>query len=471
MSSFPLLRSASRLLLLGLALTRSVTLPVTLPADDGGGAEKTVEAQRLETIRYGTESEIAALIQTIKTEKALYLDDELITLVQNTRNRNILTGVFSFFADRERGGLEERALRAIEERDDETNETVLAAIDYLGKVRSEKVTRDSIGQVLHQLEDILDSEEQRFMNTAFRALGRVGGAAGGAVADEVTDYVIDYYTNRMPGSETQREMIVALGETGSKQGVSFLGELVDNNDERATLRMAAIESLAKIGDSDGLDPILRAVSSQDPNIRSTAVGALGPFSGPQVDDAILEAFRDSYYRTRISAATAARERKLESAVPYLVYRAERDDTPAVKDEAIRALGAIGNGEATATLESLLLNRKNADRVRILAAETLIQNNADVYTPKLIIELDEANSKKLTALYNGFLRVLGSAKTGELEPLISRFYASGGVIEKSYALDMTANNNFRNFREQVEILTDEKNGSLSRKALAIIANWE
>jgi hypothetical protein len=37
--------------------------------------------------------------------------------------------------------------------------------------------------------------------------------------------------------------------------------------------------------------------------------------------------------------------------------------------------------------------------------------------------------------------------------------------------MTANNNFRNFREQVELLTDEKNGSLSRKALAIIATWE
>jgi HEAT repeat protein len=204
----------------------------------------------------------------------------------------------------------------------------------------------------------------------------------------------------------------------------------------------------------------------DPNVRSAAVAALGPFSGPDVDNAILEAFRDSYYRTRMAAAQAARDRRLEEAVPYLCYRAERDDVPAVKDEAIKALGAIGNGKSLEFLATLFGERKNADRARILAAEMLLQNNADQYASGVIAELDDAKQRNQTALYNGFLRVLGAAKSPALEELCRRFFASGGVVEKSYALDMTANNGFRSLADQVKALHDEKNGSLSRKSRSV-----
>jgi hypothetical protein len=290
---------------------------------------------------------------------------------------------------------------------------------------------------------------------------------GGSRAAEVSEYLVDYYTNRDPGDENRREIVVALGAVGSAAGTPFLREIAGNNDERGTLRMAALEALAKIGDPAGLDTVLDAISSADPNVRSSAVAALGPFSGDAVDKAIMEAFRDSYYRTRIAAAQAAKERKLESAIPYLQYRAERDDVPAVKDEAIRALGAIGDDKALDILGNLFGERKNADRVRLLAAEMLIQNRPDAYAEKVIIELDEAKKKNLTPLYNGFLRVLGAAKTKNIEDLARRFFFSGGVVEKSYALDMTVNNEFRNLADQVRELTDEKNGSLARKARTVL----
>jgi hypothetical protein len=154
------------------------------------------------------------------------------------------------------------------------------------------------------------------------------------------------------------------------------------------------------------------------------------------------------------------------AVPYLRYRAERDDVPAVKDEAIKALGAIGTDESLEFLSALFTERKNSDRSRILAAEMLLQNDADRYAAKVIGELDEAKAKNQTALYNGFLRVLGAAKSPVLEDLCKRFFASGGVVEKSYALDMTLNNGFRSLSDQVKELQDEKNGSLSRKSRSV-----
>ncbi|MDR3145570.1 MAG: HEAT repeat domain-containing protein, partial [Treponema sp.] len=419
------------------------------------GAEKSAEEQRRDTIRYGTDNEIASLIRTLKTEEAYYLDDELIRLAGTSSNRGILSALFSFFGERGREGLEERALRAVSLQYDDANETILAAADYLGNVKA--------GEAVEALERLIDGEERRFLNTAFRSLGKIGGGNPDK-AEGIAEYLIGFYTNRDVDDENRREIIVALGETGSRAGTSFLTEIAaGNNEEGAGIRMAALNALSKIGDPEGLKVIVDSVSSQDPNIRSTAVSALGPFNSPETDQAILDAFRDTYYRTRLAAAQAAGKRKMEAAVPYLSYRAERDDVPQVKDEAIRALGAIGNAGAMRVLDTLFSERKNADRVRILSAEMLIRENPDRYAVKVITELDEAKKRNQTTLYNGLLRVISTAKTRAVEDLVGRFFAAGGVVEKSYAMDMAANNGFKNFTAQIEALTDEKNGSLSRKA--------
>jgi HEAT repeat protein len=433
--------------------------PASLLPEETGLSPKTIEEQRFDTIRYGTEAEIIVLIRALKEEKAYYLNDELARLLETTRNRNILSGIFSFFGEQNREGLEGRAIRAIREWSDEANETVLAAVNYLGVVKAP--------DAVLSLETLINAGEPRFMGAALRALGQIGGAlskAGGEEGNEVAKYLIDYYINRSPSDENRREIVGALGETGSSKGVSFLADIAGNNEERMVLRMTALEALAKIGDVRGLDAILEAASSEDPNIRSSAVNALGPFSGKQADDTILEGFRDTYYRTRIGAAQAAGKRKLTEAIPYLRYRAERDEVPAVKDEAIRALGAIANPEAVAVLEALFGEKKNADRVRILAAEMLMQNNSDTYAPRLIAALDDAKKSNQTPLYNGLLRIVGGAKAAALEDLARRFFASGDVIEKSYALDITANNQFLGLAGEVRLLTDSKAGNLSQKAL-------
>ncbi|MDR2619072.1 MAG: hypothetical protein LBC62_09400, partial [Treponema sp.] len=129
-------------------------------------AVKAPDEKQLSVLRYGTETEIAALVQTLKTGKDSSLDAELIQLVQVSKNKTILSGIFSFFGETEKPGLEERAMRVIRERDDEANETVLAAVDYLGKVKS--------AEAVPVLEELINSGESRFLNAAIRALGRAG---------------------------------------------------------------------------------------------------------------------------------------------------------------------------------------------------------------------------------------------------------------------------------------------------------
>ena len=425
-------------------------------------SQQSVESSRLATIRYGTETEIAALIQSLRNENADYLDDELVVLIETTRNQHILNGVFSFFGAREKSGLEDRAIRVIEERDDEANETILSAIDYLGRIKA--------GNAIPVIMKLLDTEERRFMNSAFRALGRAS-SANRELADETADFLVEYYNDRNPGEENRGEVINAMGATRSANAVPLLIDIAANTDGRIPLRIAAMNALSQIGDQRGQEAILACVNTNDPNVRSAAIAALGPFSGDNVDKAILDGFRDSYYRTRIAAAQASRERKLVAAIPYLQFRAERDDVPNVKDEAIRALGEIAsvtrNEEAINIINSLFSERKNADRVRLISAEMIMKVSSAKYFSRLIIELDEAKLKNQTALYNGFLKIVGESRmegdTGEIENITRRFLQNGGLLEKLYGLDMAANNNLKNLSEEIKVLLNDRNESIARRA--------
>ncbi|MCL2232586.1 MAG: HEAT repeat domain-containing protein, partial [Treponema sp.] len=148
---------------------------------------------------------------------------------------------------------------------------------------------------------------------------------------------------------------------------------------------------------------------------------------------------------------------MANAVPFLRFRAENDDVAAVRDEAIRALGAINNRESMAILDSLFSERRNSDAVRVLAADMLLRNDADTYGTRVVVEMDYANTRRQTGLYNGFIRILTTARSNSLEGLAQRFITTGGVIESSLAMELIVNNEFRHLADDVRAFLDESRG--------------
>jgi hypothetical protein len=362
-------------------------------------ADETDIEKRRDIIRYGTDSEIAALIGTLRTEKTGDFDQDLIEVAENTGNNAILTALFSFFADREQGGLEKRGLFLLNDRENNRNDVVLGAIDYLGKMKSP----DAVAALV----PVLDGDSGPLTNVSIRAYGRIASENDG---DSAADYLIAYYRDRAPANETQREIVSALGETGSKNATEFLVGLISNQEERYVLRMAALEAAGKIGDANAKEAVINAVLADDPNVRSSAVGALGAFDGDDVEKAVLDAFRDSFFRTRLGACEAAGKRKLAAAVPYLRYRALNDEAAVVRDEAIKALGAVGSSQAAGVLEEIFEGEKNSDRIRSLAAEMLVKQSPGAYTAKITAAMEDAKKKNRAALAAGFERALAAAKS-------------------------------------------------------------
>ncbi|MDR0663204.1 MAG: HEAT repeat domain-containing protein [Spirochaetaceae bacterium] len=410
-----------------------------------------------ETINYGTDNEIAELIKKLRADGIDYLDDDMIELAEKTKNQNILTGIFSFFNEREKRGLEKTALQILNGRENEMPQKINAALDYLGAVKE----REALPVIM----EIIKQDDTRFHNAAINALGKIrysemeetdGGAA------DVTEVLIDYSNNRNPGGGTREAIIFALGG-GGKDALPFLTGIINGEDQSVPIRMAALGAAGRIKNDDALDMIIASAASADPNIRFAAVDALAAFSGERVDAMILEGFRDIYFKTRLAAVRAAKTRRLKDAVPYLRYRVEKDEAAAVREEAVLALGAMGDAQTDALLFQLAGNEKISDGLRSLCAEMLVKNNADEYAEKIIAALNDAKAKKLTNLYKGLLKALSAAKTNKVENLTARLFASKDVSEKFYALDMTANNRFTAFRDEVEKLTKDKNISISERA--------
>lgn len=416
---------------------------------------RSVEELRRDTVRYGTDTEILDLIQKLASEKAAYLDSELKAVAEKTTNGRILSGIFGFFSDRDVPGLEDRAIGLIVSRDGISGEALTAAINYVG-ARKALAASDA-------LKDILEAEEKAFSGPAVRSLGRIGSALDGGGAANMAEYLMDYYTDREPTDEVKREIIVALGELRVMEGVEFLADLAAKAEERPFRRITALEALKKIGHEGGFNAVLAALGAQDANVRAAAVAALGPFKDKKADAAILEAFRDSFYKARMAAASAAGERALAEAVPYLRYRAERDEVAAVKDEAIRALGAVADRPAAEALSALFLERRNSDRVRSLAAEQLLALDAPSYVERIIGELDEAKARKQNALYGALSKVLSTAETWKLKDLAARFISSGDVVEKAYGMEMAGRNGFRDLGDLIRPLAGDKNPTIARRA--------
>jgi hypothetical protein len=102
---------------------------------------------------------------------------------------------------------------------------------------------------------------------------------------------------------------------------------------------------------------------------------------------------------------------------------------------------------------------------------LVKRDTDACIEKLIAEMDDAKSRNQVSLYNGLLNIIGGAQSEKLESLARRLLVSADILEKSYALDLAANNNFRTMVEEIRPLTENRNTSLARKARTVLGKLE
>jgi HEAT repeat protein len=356
------------------------------------------EAKRRDTIRYGIDAEIGDLLRELTTEKEGRYDEDLLALFTSSRSPKLRVSILDFFASIEWKGAEKPALAIMDDRDNQDADLVGSALSYLAATRSKEALRLS--------DSLIKEDNKKILPALVRLMGRAGGK-------NEEDLLLAWFDGDSATPALKEEAIKALGEIGSVKAAARLGKLVQDAEAGKAARMFACAALAKIKDSSSVAPLVKAANDADPNVRTAAIEALGPFasegaSGEDARTAIAEALRDSYAKARIAACKAAVTGKVVQALPFLRYKGRSDPEKAVKSEACRSLAAMGGADSFSFLRERLEDKGEDADLRILCFGLLARYDPVLSMPTLEARLKAEAVEKERSFYTALAREVANA---------------------------------------------------------------
>ena len=147
-----------------------------------------------------------------------------------------------------------------------------------------------------------------------------------------------------------------------------LTEAIRNSDETREVRRRAVEAVAPFNTPEVHQIIRETYSSDQLEMKCSAVYAMGKSCNPQWLSTILNELNSPHPAMRFEAATACGEMGEEDAVPHLIQLFNDEDQQA-QTSAIAAVGAIGGSLAK---KALLRCLKSSDDLVVEAAEEALE---------------------------------------------------------------------------------------------------
>jgi len=196
------------------------------------------------------------------------------------------------------------------------------------------------------------------------------------------------------GEDDERGFSVEISSPGDDPLTIAITNLQDANE--GTRRLSA-ELLGKIGASEGIDPLIRALMMDaSPEVRRTAIVSLKELSSSQALSTIAEAMTDMDAGVRAEAAFALRDVNLhvnkgqpDPTAFYFLRKGLQDNSPIVRREAALTMANFGRkGEALWILWEM--GRSNDSAIRREAAAAYGMLGDKVLVRELVEMLDDAD---------------------------------------------------------------------------------
>lgn len=310
-----------------------------------------LRSRRADTLRYGIESQVIELLQTLRAERERYFDDMVLALAREEGGHRMRAAALEYFGHFDSDRAEGVAVSILRERDRHPNALALAGFSYLARIKSRAA--------LSVVDEVLADDERPYLQAAIR----LAAAAG---ASDRAEAVARVFENEATGSGLRIEALNALGTLKAPAAFELLSRVLGDEAGSKAERMNAARALAALGDDRAVTGLAAATRGEDPNVRASAVEALGSFKGQAAASAVVAALRDSHQGVRAAAVKAAGGMKLAEAIPALEFRLRQDPDRAVREAAIAALAAFDTAGTWSTLVAFAEDDKQPQQYRLRA---------------------------------------------------------------------------------------------------------
>ncbi len=317
------------------------------------------DEKRRETIQFGTESEITSLVQELIAKDDPRYSDELYDLFGNSRSPAAREKILEYFAKFEDPCLEDYAVTILNDPYDEKNSTVEQAFRYVAAVK----TTDAIPAVV----SLLESENESYFLPALTTLGEIGG-------ETEAEYLVDFLERSDLTIPQRQQLMRVLGKLQALKTWESLVEIAQDEGENGFVRAYAAEAIGAMKKAESVEILEKLFESSDPNLRCYVIKGISNFDTDEAKSLVIQGIKDSQYKVRLEAISAAEKMKIAEAVPYLIYRAKNDGEKQVKNKELETLAKLGTGEAESYLLGQLADKKTSDTVKYSVAEILLKHS-------------------------------------------------------------------------------------------------
>ena len=376
--------------------------------------------QWMETLRFGIDSEVEAILTPIRQSGVTELDDAIANRFSATRSSALRRAIIEHYTETDSAVLGTRVRALLVDEEGLPNDLLRVSAAYLSRVAGEESD-----ELINRYREIALRADTLSATVAIDAIGRSRTADAEAILIALYDEVRDV--------DRRTAVVRALGSVGARDAIDLLTRLASDEFESASLRQSAAESLGRIGSPESL-PILRSLlSDPDAVMRAYATLALGFYPADDSSQTLQDALLDSFWRVRVAALQGIAEQKDPDAVPAVSYKARRDPERPVREQAIATLLAIGTDRALDTIAAIAADRRAAERERITAVTGLIERTGSESVETIVRIVGEEWALPNSRLLDAIGRAVSVRSEAAFEPLATRFLLHENFIIRIYGM--------------------------------------
>lgn len=316
--------------------------------------------ENADTLKFGMEDDIIELLNDFVKNEDIRFVDEVYDLFYVTKNIAVREKILEYFTKLKDPCLENFALEILDDPYEQKKSTVDAVFKYIQAVK----TKEALPVVLK----LVESEDENYFTNALTTLGEIGGSKEAVFLSE--------YLEREDLSLAQRQQLVkVLGKIKAVETYDKLVEMAQDEDENTFIRMYSAEAIGSMEKKEAVKVLVKLYEDTDPKLRCSVVKGLSNFKeNDEAKKTVIEAIRDSHVTVRLEAIEACKKNGYKEAVPYLVYRLEKDKEDSVKKKCYPAIACLNTKEGNEYLVKLITDKKVADTPKSRVATALLEYN-------------------------------------------------------------------------------------------------
>lgn len=403
-----------------------------------------------DTLRYGINSEIVELLPTLTENGEEQLAPEVVGLFNSSNDEGVLRQAARFLQEVDSPDGHDRALSVIDNHQLWNDDVLMALLAYL---------RETDADIPDEYTPAID----QLIRT-----GSIGPASAAvqfyASAGASSDELIRLYREPDVHDDVRGRILIELGERGDSDVFDFVSEIIQEDEEATTtLQRYAIDTLGKLGDERALPIITRQFRSNDAMTRAYAAAALANFDTPEAREAMQAALRDEFWRVRISALEAIREKGDTDALPAVLYKVRRDPEERVRLEAVKTTAALDVSEGWEELRRMAEDEGTSLNVRTAIIEQLITAAPQGANATILRLIDREWEKENSAILDAIGRVVSRTTEKDLKEVVERLIHHPNFIIRIYGVRAVGNNKIGSLTDAVMEESREGNHRAVRSA--------